>query len=147
MFCYFSGLLYIDDVMCGGRSIIIICWTWGDPKKQKQKQWTILQSPFFYFCFSLIRSVLLLKANQTFFFPMLVAVLLVHNYEQIKRRGTATCLLSKHFSCINIDNFKGIFLLIKELVFRISSYIKYCNAVCYVPTFYWVHKFIISHCM
>ena len=34
---------------------------------------------------------------------MLVAVRLATNYEKNSRRGTATILLSKHFSCIAIE--------------------------------------------
>jgi hypothetical protein len=41
---------------------------------------------------------------EPFFPPMSVAARLATNYEKVSRRGTATILLSKHISCIAIDN-------------------------------------------
>ncbi len=51
------------------------------------------------------------------FFPMSVAVNLATNYEKIRRRGTATILLSKHISCIAIDTF----LIGMELYFSVEN--------------------------
>ncbi len=53
-------------------------------------------------------------------FPMSVAVRLATTFEKISRRGTAIILLSKHISCLAIDDL----VIVMEFYFQIENVLK-----------------------